>query len=152
MTSLVDRFFRENISLSPQHEIFYGTGEAYVSYPCRFATADFELCAGYGLELIVDRMRKDLGFKPLEPIDGDDDCAHGEYVFYVGLNDYTKIDNCISAFLLGSDSPDNETIYPIDLTEEEQDALYRRLDEEARRAYGMSCEDIMVKARQFVID
>ena len=143
MTSLIDYFFRENISLCPHNEIFYGVDEAYVSYPCRFATAELEICAGCGLRLIVDSIREELGFEPLDD---------GEYVFYVGLNDYTKIDNCISVFLVGCSSPDNEEIYTIDLTKEEQEALYKRLDEEAQNVYGMSCEDIMKKARQFIID
>lgn len=154
MLNLVDRFMRENISLCSMAEINYGSGEAYVTYPCRFATVDFEICAGYALQLMVDRMRKDLGFKPLEPIDGEDydkDCdQEGEYYFYVGLNDYTdsKVDSTISVLLDNSTSPDNGEIYEIDLSEEEQIALYNRLDEEARIVYGMSCEELLKEARK----
>ena len=128
---MTDSFMRENIFLYPQAEICYGVSEAFVSHPCRFATAGFEVCGGNGLQLIVDGMREDA--------EGDDN-----YAFYVGLNDYTKskVDTCITAV------SDNEETYIIDLSEEEQEALYRRLDEEAKKVYGMSCEEILEEARR----
>ena len=154
MLSLVDRFMRENISLYPQAEIHYGSDEAYVTHPCHIATVGLEICAGYALQLIVDRMRKKYGFKPLEPIDGEDydkDCDQGgEYYFYVGLNDYTdsKVDSTISVMFDNSTSPDSGGVSEIDLSEEEQIALYNRLDEEAQIVYGMSCEVLLDEARR----
>ncbi|MBR0076492.1 MAG: hypothetical protein IJP96_12150 [Synergistaceae bacterium] len=154
MICLIDRFMRENIFLYPQAEIHYGSGEAYVTYPCCFATVGFEIRAGYALQLMVDRMRKDLGFKPIEPIDGEDydaDCdQNGEYYFYVGLNDYTdsKVDSTISVLFDNSTSSDSGEIYEIDLSKEEQIALYNRLDKEARIVYGMSCEELLEEARR----
>ena len=151
--TLIDRFMRENVSIDPNTEIMYGSDQAYVCYPRRFATVGFEICAGYGLQLLVDRLRKDLGFKPLEPIDDEDydeDCDQtGEYYFYVGLNDYTdsKVDTCISVIIESDESPDNEELYTIDLSEEEQEALYRRLDEECRILFRQSCEDLLEEAR-----
>ena len=152
--TLIDRFMRENVSIDPNTEIMYGSDQAYVNCPRRFATVGFEIYAGYGLQLLVDRLRKDLGFKPLEPIDDEDydkDCDQtGEYYFYVGLNDYTdsKVDTCITVIIANSESPDNEEIYTIDLSEEEQEALYRRLDEESRILFGgKSCEDLLEEAR-----
>ena len=73
----------------------------------------------------------------------------GEYYFYVGLNDYTdsKVDTCITVIITNSESPDNEDFYTIDLSEEEQKALYRRLDEESRILFGKSCEDLLEGAR-----
>lgn len=152
--TLIDRFMRENVSIDPHTEIMYGSDQAYVNCPCRFAMVGFEICAGYGLQLLVDRLRKDLGFKPLEPIDDEDydkDCDQtGEYYFYVGLNDYTdsKVDTCITVIIANSESPDNEEIYTIDLSDEEQRALYRRLDEESRILFGQSCEDLLGEARK----
>ena len=154
MLSLVDRFMRENISLYPQAEIHYGSDVAYVTHPCHIATVGLEICAGYALQLIVDRMRKKYGFKPLEPINGEDydkDCdQEGEYYFYVGLNDYTdsKVDSTISVMFDNSTSPDSGGVYEIDLSEEEQIALYNRLDEESRKVYGMSCEELLEEARR----
>lgn len=151
--TLIDRFMRENVSIDPNTEIMYGSDQAYVNYPSRFATVGFEILAGYGLQLLVDRLRKDLGFKPLEPIDDEDydkDCDQtGEYYFYVGLNDYTdsKVDTCITVIIESDESPDNEEIYTIDLSDEEQKALYRRLDEECRILFGKSCEDLLEEAR-----
>ena len=120
---MIDRFMRENISLYPDAEIYYGSDEVYDSYPCRFATVGFEICPG-------DWLRKTMG----------EECH-----FYVGLNDYTKtkVDSCISVINLLTDE-----MYRIDLTEEEQKALYRRLDEEAKKVYGMSCENLLEEARK----
>ena len=152
--TLIDRFMRENVSIDPHSEIMYGSGQVYVSCPRRFATVGLEIIAGYGLQLLVDRLRKDLGFKPLEPIDDEDydeDCdQEGEYYFYAGLNDYTdsKVDNCISVIIESDEAPDNEELYTIDLSEEEQRALYRRLGEESRILFGKSCEDLLEEARQ----
>ena len=151
--TLIDRFMRENVSIDPHSEIMYGSDQAYVCCPRRFATVGFELIAGYGLQLLADRLRKDLGFKPLEPIDDEDydkDCDQtGEYYFYVGLNDYTdsKVDTCITVIIANSESPDNEELYTIDLSDEEQRALYRRLDEECHILFGKSCEDLLEEAR-----
>ena len=148
--TLIDRFMRENVSIDPHSEIMYGSDQVYVSCPRRFATVGLEIIAGYGLQLLVDRLRKDLGFKPLEPIDDEDCDQEGEYYFYAGLNDYTdsKVDNCISVIIESDESPDNEELYTIDLSEEEQKALYRRLDEESRILFGKSCEDLLEEARQ----
>ena len=151
--TLIDRFMRENVSIDPHTEIMYGSDQAYVNCPRRFATVGFEIYAGYGLQLLADRLRKDLGFKPLEPIDDEDydkDCDQtGNYYFYVGLNDYTdsKVDTCISVIIESDESPDNEELYTIDLSDEEQRALYRRLDEESRILFGKSCEDLLEEAR-----
>ena len=137
--TLIDRFMRENVSIDPHTEIMYGSDQAYVNCPRRFATVGFEIYAGYGLQLLADRLRKDLGFKPLEPIDDEDydkDC-------------YTdsKVDTCISVIIESDESPDNEELYTIDLSDEEQRALYRRLDEESRILFGKSCEDLLEEAR-----
>ena len=151
--TLIDRFMRENVSIDPHTEIMYGSDQAYVNCPRRFATVGFEIYAGYGLQLLADRLRKDLGFKPLEPIDDEDydeDCDQtGNYYFYVGLNDYTdsKVDTSISVIIESDESPDNEELYTIDLSDEEQRALYRRLDQECRILFGKSCDDFLEESR-----
>ena len=65
------------------------------------------------------------------------------------MNDYTdsKVDTCITVIIANSESPDNEEIYTIDLSDEEQKALYRRLDGESRILFGKSCEDLLEEAR-----
>lgn len=152
--TLIDHFMRENVSIDPHTEIMYGSEQAYNTVPCRFATVGFEIYGGYALQLIADRIRKDQGFKPLEPIDDEDydtDCdQEGEYCFYVGLNDYneSKVDSNISFMLTNSTSLDNEEIYAIDLSEEEQKALYRRLDEDSRIVFKKSCEELLAEARE----
>ena len=151
--TLIDRFMRENVSIDPHTEIMYGSDQAYVNCPRRFATVGFAIYAGYGLQLLADRLRKDLGFKPLEPIDDEDydkDCDQtGTYYFYVGLNDYTdsKVDTYISVIIESDESPDNEELYTIDLSDEEQRALYRRLDQECRILFGKSCDDFLEESR-----
>lgn len=145
--SLIDRFMRENIGLYEDTEPYYDSREID---GVKCATVCFEVCGGYALCQIVDRMRKELGFKPLEPIDDEDydtDCdQEGEYNFFIELNEDDGVEPCITAMLINSESPDNEDIYTIALTEEEQEALYRRLDEEAIAVLDMSCDRLLEKA------
>ena len=118
------------------------------------AIVGFELYSDYTLGLIVDRMRKELGFKPLEPIDDEDydECCDqdGEYYFFVNLTDAepSKVEPSIAAMLVNSESPDNEDIYEIELTEEEQKAVYKCLDKQCREELGKSCEDLLAEARE----
>ena len=91
-----------------------------------------------GLGQIADRIRKDLGFAPMHPMDEytDDTCDNdGWYDFYVGINGYTDhhMDSCIEFVVVNSNSPDEEERYTIDLTEEEQRTVFSCLDEQCRK-------------------
>lgn len=151
--NLLEGFVYEQIYVDFGSEPVYGSDQANVSCPCRFATVNLQLMAANGLALIADRIRKNLGFAPMHPMDEytEDFCDNdGWYDFYIGLNDYseTKLDNAIEFVVVNSDSPDNEEIYTIDLTEAEQEVLYNRLDEQCRKYLGKSCEELLAEARK----
>ena len=151
--NLLEGFVHEQIYVDFGLEPFYSSDQTNVSYPCRFATVSLQLMATNGLALIADRIRKNLGFAPMHPMDEytEDFCDNdGWYDFYIGLNDYgeNKIDSAIEFVVVNSDSPDNEEIYTIDLTEAEQEVLYNRLDEQCRKYLGKSCEDLLAEARK----
>ena len=123
------------------------------SWPCRFPTVGFQLMATSGLTGIADRIRKDQGFRPMHPLDEytDDTCDNdGWYDFYVGLNGFADnhMDTCIEFVVVNSDSEDNEELYTIDLTSDEQAAIYTRLDEQCRKYLDKGCEELLAEARK----
>ena len=120
---------------------------SYIDYPCRFPTVGFQLMGTNGLTQIADRIRKDAGFKPMHPMDEftDDTCDNeGWYDFYVGLNGFADnhMDSCIEFVVVNADSEDNEELYTIDLTAEEQAAVFSILMNSAagtRESPAMNC-------------
>lgn len=151
--TLAEGFVKDEVFIDFGAEIMYGSDQVYINYPCRFPTVEFQLMATNGLAQIADRIRKDVGFKPMHPMDEftDETCDNdGWYDFYIGLNSFDErhIDACIEFCAVNADSEDNEEMYTIDLTEEEQAALYNRLDEQCRQHLGKGCEELLEEARK----
>ncbi|HAE80871.1 MAG TPA: hypothetical protein DCG70_04810 [Lachnoclostridium sp.] len=151
--TLIEGFVRDEIFIDFGVDILYGSDQCYINYPCRFPTVGFQLMATNGLSQIADRIRKDMGVKPMHPMDEftDDTCDNdGWYDFYVGINGYAQnhMDSCIEFVVVNSESDDNEQRYTIDLTTEEQEVIYARLDEQCRRYLGKGCEELLAEARK----
>ena len=151
--TLTEGFIREQIYIDFEAEVNYGSDQVNEFYPVRFPTVDFQLLATNGLSEIADRIRKDMGFAPMHPMDEytDETCDNeGWYDFYIALNGYskTKVDSGIEFIVVNSDSPDNEKSYTIDLNESEQEAIYCRLDEQCRKYLEKSCEELLEEARK----
>ena len=151
--TLIEGFARDAIFIDFGAEVLFGDDQCYLDYPCRFPTVGFELMATSGLVQIADRIRKDAGFKPMHAMDEftEDTCDNdGWYDFYVGLNGFTDnhMDTCIEFYVVNADSEDNEELYTIDLTTEEQNAVYARLDEQCRKYLEKSCEDLLKEAEE----
>ena len=151
--TLIEGFVRDEIFIDFGVDILYGSDQCYINYPCRFPTVGFQLMATNGLSQIADRIRKDMGFKPMHPMDEftDDTCGNdGWYDFYVGINGYAQnhMDSCIEFVVVNSESDDNEQRYTIDLTTEEQEVIYARLDEQCRRYLGKGCVELLAEARK----
>ena len=131
--------------------INYGYDQAYYSYPCTFQTVTFPLRDTHYLNSIIDAQRKDNGYLPAFPEkdveEYDFDCW---YNFYIDLNGYNqhRIDTCITAIVVNSPQEDNESIYYIDLSEEEQEAIYQRMNVQLTELYDQSCEDFLAIAEQ----
>lgn len=58
------------------------------------------------------------------------------------------MDSCIEFVVVNSNSLDCEERYSIDLTEEEQETVYTRLDEQCHRYLGKDCEDLLMEAQK----
>ena len=159
--TLSEAFINTEIFIDFESEPIYGEDQAYICCPERFPTVRFQLMPTVGLIEIVDRLRHKLGFKPMYPIVGvdnggcddcydcDDDCC---YDFFISLNGFTDshLDTCIAAVVADSDSVDNEDMYTIDLTEDEQKMLYKRFDEQCRRSLNKTCEELLKEAEEMM--
>ena len=159
--TLSEAFINTEIFIDFESEPIYGEDQAYICCPERFPTVRFQLMPTVGLIEIVDRLRHKLGFKPMYPIVGvdnggcddcydcDDDCCHD---FFISLNGFTDshLDTCIAAVVADSDSVDNEDMYTIDLTEDEQKMLYKRFDEQCRRSLNKTCEELLKEAEEMM--
>ena len=151
--SLIERIVDEHIFIDFGSEIIYGSDQAFVCYPERFATVGFELMGTSLLTEIADRIRKDAGFAPFHPLDEYtiDTCdPNGWYEFYIGINDRYEgaVDTLIEAVVCNSSSADEGGSYSIDLSLEEQGYIYARLDEQCRKYLGKSCEDLLRESRK----
>ena len=113
----------EAIFLESGYDPIRSTGEVFVTYPCVFNTLSFELSA------------TDLLVSLADAISGMEDSL---YSFYITINDYCRIENCITAVVWDTD----EEIL-IELDEEERENLYERLDELCREKYWKGCEEML---------
>ena len=162
--TLSEDFINTEIFIDFDSELIYGEDQAYICCPKRFPTVRFQLISTRGLVEIADGIRHKLGFKPMYPAQGckssdcnactdcnDIDCD-GWYDFFISLNGFndSHIDTCIAVVVAGSDSPDNEDMYTIDLTEDEQKLLYNRFDEQCRRNVNKSCEELLQEAENMM--
>ena len=150
---LLEAVVRDNVYIDFEVGIRYDSDQVFDSYPCRFATVGFQLMPSTLLGQIADRLRVDKGYNPMRPIDGyTNEMCDPEvfYDFYFGLNDWseTKCDTFIQFVVVNADSPDNEEMYTIDLSHDEQVAVYNRLDEQCRGQLGKSCTDLLAEARE----
>lgn len=155
--TLMEGFVKDEVFIDFGTEIMYGSDQAYISYPIRFATVTFQLLATNALSQIADRIRKDLGFKPMHPMDEftDETCDNdGWYDFYVGINGYAdnQMDSCIEFIVVNSDSTDNEQQYAIELTTGEQEVIYLHLDEQCRQYLGKGCRELLEEAEKRMED
>ena len=162
--TLSENFINTEIFIDFDSELIYGEDQAYICCPKRFPTVRFQLKPTRGLVEIADGIRHKLGFKPMYPAQGckssdcnactdcnDIDCD-GWYDFFISLNGFndSHIDTCIAVVVAGSDSPDNEDMYTIDLSEDEQKLLYNRFDEQCRKNIDKTCEELLKEAEDMM--
>ena len=162
--TLSEDFINTEIFIDFDSELIYGEDQAYICCPKRFPTVRFQLKPTRGLVEIADGIRHKLGFKPMYPKKGceskdcnactdcnDIDCD-GWYDFFISLNGFndSHIDTCIAVVVAGSDSPDNEDMYTIDLSEDEQKLLYNRFDEQCRKNIDKTCEELLKEAEDMM--
>lgn len=150
---MFERIVEDSIFIDFGSEIIYGSDQMYDSHPQRFATVNFQLMGTSLLAGLADRIRKDAGFVPFNPIDEytDETCdGDGWYEFYIGVSDRYEgaADTSIEAVVCNSSSADEGGSYSIDLSEEEQGYIYSRLDEQCIKYLGKGCAELLKEARE----
>ena len=155
--TLVEGFVRDEVFIDFGSEVSCGSDQVYLSYPCRFPTVGFQLMATNGLSRIADRIRRDAGYAPMHPMDeydGNTCDQEGWYDFFCEINGLAgnRMGSCIEFVVVNSASGDNEEMYAIDLTVEEQEAVYRQLDAQCRKYLGKTCGELLREAREQMED
>jgi len=100
---------------------------------------------------IADAIREDAGYLPYWPTEKnpeiyDDDCWYNYYIKIDGCFK-GKVDRYIEFCVCNSAQDDNECTYYIELTDEEQTAIYERIDQQCREKFEMSCEELLAEAK-----
>lgn len=155
--TLAEGFAKNEIFIDFSADIHYGSGQVFVCFPCRFPTVTFMLMATNGLSGISDRIRKEQGYAPMHAMDEytDDTCdSDGWYDYYVEINGYAgnHMGSCIEFCVVNGSSMDDGELYTIDLTADEQKAVYDRLDEQCRKHLGKSCGELLEESRKEMED
>ncbi|MCM1530324.1 MAG: hypothetical protein NC093_10065 [Alistipes sp.] len=158
--TLTEKFISDAIYLDAGAEIIYGSDEIFDTYPCCFPTVELQLMATDALVEVADRIRLEKGFKPMHPRDGrtDDVDNDGWYDFYIGIsklpgeNQEYRLDNSITFIVANSDSDDDEEIYSIDLTADEQSIILEILNAQCRRYHGKDIAVMLAEAEKEMMD
>lgn len=132
---------------------YYGyTDQANISYPIRFPTVDFHLYDVPELNFIADYIRVEKGHAPF--FTGDKVNDEGRYSFYIGINGFTDthMNNCIEFIVESGGDDDEETIYEIDLTEEEQRDIFKIIDGECKSIWGKTALEILDETKKELIE
>ena len=118
-------------------DVKYGSTQLLSSSPTLSPTVTFRLKLTPELEKIAEKVDKTA--------DGTQ-----EYVFFVGINSYTKsrTDNCLTLVVYQEDG--DESVYYIELKDGAKEALYERLDEQCRKKLGKSCEKLLKEAKKMI--
>ena len=156
---MTEQFLRKAIFIDFGAEIIYGSDQVYDSYPCRFPTVEFMLSATDALVEVADRIRMGKGYFPMHPRDDWNDVVDtdGWYDFYIGISklpndEDVHLDNCITFVVVNSDSEDNEELYEIKLTDDEQAAILAILDSQCKKHIGKSCQELLMESEKEMMD
>lgn len=155
--TLTEAFACNEVFIDFSSEPMYSSNQICINVPIRFPAVTFRLQPSNGLTRIADRIRKEDGFKPMHAMDEfTEDCCDqdGWYEFFVDLNAHTTthMANCIDFIVVNSDSDDNEKFYEIELSEDEQIAIYNRLDEQCIKYLGKTCDALLAEAGKELFD
>lgn len=157
--TLTENFIRDAVQLDSGAEIIYGSDEFFDTYPCRFQTVEFMLSATDALVEVADRIRMEKGYSPMHSREGrtNDVDIDGWYDFYIGISKLPNdadvhLDNCITFVVVNSDSEDNEELYEIELTDDEQAVILAILDRQCKKHIGKSCQELLMESEKEMMD
>ncbi len=134
--TLTERLIRESIIIDFNSKITYGIDLKYVDYPSRLANITFTLLNTTPLLQIADSLRAENEECNKEFIDG-------TYKFCIGINGHTKVNHFIACEIT---TDDDEELYFIDLSKEEQKLIYEILNEQCKEHLNQTCDDILGEA------
>ena len=117
------------IYFEPGDEPIYYTGEVFNTYPCVFNCLSFQLL----MTPILTHLAEEICFP-------DGEMEGALFNFYISINDYNRIDNCIEGVTYGLDE---EQEFQIPLDDEERMNIYERLNELCMKEYHMGCEEML---------
>jgi len=148
---MIERILQDHVFIDFSADYLFGDKQIDVTYPARFATVGFQLMSTNLLASMMDRIRKEEGYTPFYPVDEYTEAmcdSDGWYDFYISLNTWneTRVDSCIEAVVCNSHSTDEGESYTIDLSHDEQIAMFNRLDEQCRKHLGKSCDELLAEA------
>ena len=157
--TLTENFIHDAVQLDSGAEIIYGSDEFFDTYPCRFQTVEFMLSSTDALVEVADMIRMGKGYFPMHPRDDWNEVVDtdGWYDFYIGISKLPNdadvhLDNCITFVVVNSDSEDNENLYEIELTEEEQSAVLAILDRQCKKHLRKSCQELLMESEKEMMD
>lgn len=150
-SNLIEAVLKDYVFIDANYEPHYDSDQMYVDYPCVFATVRFMLMATSLLTTLADRIRKDMGFAPVNPMDEytdktcDDDAW---YEFYYGINAVGAGvgDSCIEVVVCNASSPDDGSSYYIHLSDSEREEMYERINEQCIEIYGKSNKQLLTES------
>lgn len=144
-------FAVSNIFIDSGEVPFYGEGDAF---PVRYATVNIQLSATDTLTEFVDAIREEQGFLPMLPTEKHptDYDMEGWYDFYLDFNDYDdlRIADHIDVIVDNGSDMDDFCSYSIELSETVRIALYKHLNEYAKRTLGMSIDEMLSDAHECI--
>lgn len=158
--TLTENFIRETIHLYGNAEVMFGSDEMYDTYPCYIPTVEFMLVATDALAEVADRIRMEKGFLPTHPRDGRTDEVDNDawYDFYIGIcrlpgeNQPCQLDSSITFTVVNSDADDNECMYGIELTADEQSVVLDILNSQCRKYMNKTCDELLNEAEEEMMD
>ena len=149
--TLTESAFEHCIIADLNADLCFGSDQAFVSFPTRFATVEFLLLDNSVLIRAADEVRARAGFKPSRPLPGYPECDPDVlYNFYFSINTYTptRTQNCIEFSAFNTKSPDAGDMYQIPLTLTEQNAIYNVLDRQCKQELGQGCASLLREAER----
>ena len=142
---------KDIILFKGETEPLFKSDEIFVSYPQVTPAVSFDLYPTEYLAEEADLIRERLGYKPFFAYLEDRD-PEGWYEFYVRINGYTKsrIDSCISFIVCNTSADDDGYTYFINLSEEEQQVVYKRLNELCWEKFRKGCRVLLIEADSYL--
>lgn len=121
---------------------------------------EFMLMATDALAEVADHIQMEKGYFPTHTRDGRSDEVDNDawYDFYIGIrrlpgdNQPCQLDSSTTLIVVNSDADDNEEIYGIELTSNEQSVVLDILNSQYRKYLSKTCDELLNEAKEEMMD